>query len=113
MVAIMRRHLRHHPRDSDPFQDPPLLLSFKSLRRLLFSPSASSGLTSSLLLRPFLDTIRSEETGAAVTAAALSAVYNILTFDGPVDVGPALSEVVDAVTTCRFEVLLSTFFSFS
>ncbi|KAJ3674756.1 hypothetical protein LUZ60_005372 [Juncus effusus] len=103
VLSVMRRSLRQHPshRDSDPNQDPSLILSLKALRRVLFSSRPTDP---SLYLRPFLDVVRSDETGAPVTAAALSSIYKILTVDS-LGAGPALPEVVDAVTSCRFEVV--------
>jgi len=61
-----------------------------------------------LYLRPFLDVVRSDETGAPITGAALSSLHKMLSLDlvGPAapNVAGAMGAVVDAVTGCRFEV---------
>ncbi|KAL6125659.1 hypothetical protein ACLB2K_073714 [Fragaria x ananassa] len=63
---------------------------------------------SAVYLQPFLDVIRSDETGAPITGVALSSVYNILTVDvihqNTVNVDDAMHMLVDAITSCRFEV---------
>ncbi|MCD9638297.1 hypothetical protein HAX54_022172 [Datura stramonium] len=54
------------------------------------------------------DVIRSDETGAPITGVALSSVFKILTLDfldhNIVNVENAMHSIVDAVTSCRFEV---------
>ncbi|KAJ4789986.1 SEC7-like guanine nucleotide exchange family protein [Rhynchospora pubera] len=105
VLASLRRHTRHSSDDFDPLHSStssnPLLLSFASLRRALFAPSFS--FSALLLLRPFLDTIRSDLTPAPVTAAALSSLLALLTLPAPLDLRPALPQVVDAVAACRFD----------
>jgi brefeldin A-resistance guanine nucleotide exchange factor 1 len=59
-------------------------------------------------LEPFLDVIRSVETGGMITAQALSAILKILksevaTRDAPGGPGVIMHAIADAVTLCRFE----------
>lgn len=116
VLAVMRRNVRwggagsgaarYLPSAADDHLDHPLVQSLKSLRGQLFSRDPAHFLDPAAYLRPFLDVVRSDETGAPITGVALSAVYKILTLDGalrPGD-GDAIRGVVDAVTSCRFEV---------
>jgi brefeldin A-resistance guanine nucleotide exchange factor 1 len=97
----MRRSLRH-PRSAAA--DHPLVPSLKALRRLVFAPgAASSPPLSAATLRPFLEAVRFEEAGAAVTSASLAALHEIMALTGHSLPGSALREVVDAVVSCRFE----------
>uniref|UniRef100_A0A0E0BIM4 Uncharacterized protein n=1 Tax=Oryza glumipatula TaxID=40148 RepID=A0A0E0BIM4_9ORYZ len=79
----------------DAAADHPLVSSLKPLCRLVFSPAA--------VLRPFLDAVRSKDAGAAVTLASLAALHEVMALMGPSLTGTALREVVDAVSSCRFE----------
>jgi len=81
----------------------------KALRKQIFSWQHQwHSINPSMYLQPFLDVIRSDETGAPITGVALSAVHKILTLDvidqNTVNVEDAMHLVVDAVTSCRFEV---------
>jgi brefeldin A-resistance guanine nucleotide exchange factor 1 len=101
----MRRSLRH-PRSAaaDAVADHPLVSSLKALRRLVFSPdAASSPSLSAATLRPFLEAVRFEEAGAAVTSASLAALHEVMALTGHSLPGSELREVVDAVVSCRFE----------
>ncbi|KAJ6826704.1 ARF guanine-nucleotide exchange factor GNOM-like [Iris pallida] len=104
VLAVMRRNVRWGGRYSSPSDDHldhSLIHSLKSLRRRLF---ASPPVDPASVLRPFLDVVRSDETGAPITGVALSSLHKILSLD-PLPLGPdAMSLVVDAVTGCRFEV---------
>lgn len=113
VLAVMRRNIRWSGRYAsagDEYLDHSLIQSLKSLRRYLFSwdPSRWSSIDPTLYLRPFLDVIRSDETGAPITGVALSSVHKILTLEvfdvGTAHVEDAMHAVVDAVTSCRFEV---------
>lgn len=115
VLAVMRRNVRWGGRygsGADDHLDHSLIQSLKSLRRHLFSSStADPHHRPSALLIPFLDVIRSDETGAPITGVALSSVYKILTLDAldpkagnAADVAEAMHAVVEAVTSCRFEV---------
>uniref|UniRef100_A0A0D9YTW5 Uncharacterized protein n=1 Tax=Oryza glumipatula TaxID=40148 RepID=A0A0D9YTW5_9ORYZ len=105
VLAIMRRSLRH-PRATadDAAADHPLVCS---LRRLIFSPTAAAAAPAAALpaavLRPFLDVVRSEDAGAAVTSASLAALHEVMALMGPSLTSAALREVMDAVASCRFE----------
>ena len=101
VLAVMRRGLRH-PRADDAAAEHPLVASLRALRRLAFSPAASAALPAAAL-RPFLDAVRSEDAGAAVTSASLAALHEVMSLTGPALPGAALREVVDAVASCRFE----------
>lgn len=87
-----------------------LIQSLKALRRQIFSWQQHQWHTinPSVYLQPFLDVIRSDETGAPITGVALSSLYKILTLNvldlNTVNVEDAMHLVVDAVTSCRFEV---------
>ncbi|PKA66077.1 ARF guanine-nucleotide exchange factor GNOM [Apostasia shenzhenica] len=114
VLAVMRRNVRWGGRygsAADDYLDHSLIQSLKSLRRQIFSwdPSRWRSIDPSLYLRPFLDVICSDETGAPITGVALSSVYKILileVFDVKTNrVEDAMHAVVDAVTSCRFEVI--------
>jgi golgi-specific brefeldin A-resistance guanine nucleotide exchange factor 1 len=103
VLAVMRRGLRH-PRADDACAagDHPLVASLRALRRLAFSPAGS---LPAAALRPFLDAVRSEEAGAAVTSASLAALHEVMALTGPALPGAALRDVVDAVAGCRFDAV--------
>ncbi|XP_057441916.1 ARF guanine-nucleotide exchange factor GNOM-like [Lotus japonicus] len=111
VLAVMRRNVRwgvHYMSDDDQLEHS-LVQSLKALRRQIFSwQSPWHVINPALYLQPFLDVIQSDETGAPITGVALSSVYKILTLDvidqNTVNVGDAMHLVVDAVTSCRFEV---------
>ena len=111
VLAVMRRNARWAGRymASDDQLEHPLIRSLKALRRRVFTwQQPWQSINPSLYLTPFLDVIRSDETGAQITGVALSAVYKIVTLEvfdvhtAHVDV--AMHAIVDAVTSCRFEV---------
>ncbi|GAV77584.1 Sec7 domain-containing protein/Sec7_N domain-containing protein [Cephalotus follicularis] len=111
VLAVMRRNVRWGVRyvaDDDQLEHS-LIHSLKELRKQIFSwQSQWDNINPALYLQPFMDVIRSEETGAPITGVALSSVYKILTLDvfdiDTVNVGDAMHLIVDAVTSCRFEV---------
>ncbi|KAK7305777.1 hypothetical protein VNO77_43688 [Canavalia gladiata] len=111
VLAVMRRNVRwgiHYMADDDQSEHF-LVQSLKALRRQIFSwQNQWHAINPALYLQPFLDVIRSDETGAPITGVALSSVYKILTLDvidqNTVNVGDTMHMVVDAVTSCRFEV---------
>ncbi|CAM0952963.1 unnamed protein product [Alopecurus aequalis] len=119
VLAVMRRNVRwagvrygggDDGAADDEHLDHPLIAGLKSLRRRAASWGSSSFLDVDplLYLRPFLDVVRSDETGAPITGAALSSLHKILSLDlvspGGSGVPDAMGAVVDAVTGCRFEV---------
>ncbi|KAF2944498.1 ARF guanine-nucleotide exchange factor GNOM [Oryza sativa Japonica Group] len=117
VLAIMRRNVRwagvRYGGDDgadDEHLDHPLIAGLKSLRRRAASWDTRQwrDVEPLLYLRPFLDVVRSDETGAPITGAALSSLHKILTLDlvGPdaPNVAEAMGAVVEAVTGCRFEV---------
>ncbi|KAL6562493.1 hypothetical protein OROGR_003500 [Orobanche gracilis] len=111
VLAVMRRNVRWGGRyvSGDDQLEHSLIQSLKTLRRQIFSwPKEWQSINPSLYLRPFLEVIRSDETGAPITGVALSSIYKILTLDvlypNTIDVEDAMHLVVDAVTSCRFEV---------
>ncbi|KAK7387409.1 hypothetical protein VNO78_28196 [Psophocarpus tetragonolobus] len=111
VLAVMRRNVRwgvHYMSDDDQSEHF-LVQSLKTLRRQIFSwQNQWHTINPALYLQPFLDVIQSDETGAPITGVALSSVYKILTLDvidqHTVNVGDTMHLVVDAVTSCRFEV---------
>ncbi|KAI0501235.1 hypothetical protein KFK09_016178 [Dendrobium nobile] len=113
VLAVMRRNVRwggRYASAGDDHLDHSLIQSFKSLRRQLFNwdPNRWSSIEPTLYLRPFLDVIRSDETGAPITGVALSSIHKILSFEmfdaESAHVEEAMNAIVDAVTSCRFEV---------
>ncbi|XP_057429067.1 ARF guanine-nucleotide exchange factor GNOM-like [Lotus japonicus] len=111
VLAVMRRNVRwgvHYMSDDDQSEHF-LVQSLKTLRRQIFNwQNQWHSINPALYLQPFLDVIQSDETGAPITGVALSSVYKILTLDmidqNTVNVGDTMHLVVDAVTSCRFEV---------
>ncbi|MED6191956.1 hypothetical protein PIB30_005432, partial [Stylosanthes scabra] len=111
VLAVMRRNVRWGSSymSGDDQMEHSLIQSLKALRRQIFSWHHQwQAINPTLYLQPFLDVIRSDETGAPITGVALSSVYKILTLDvidqNTVNVEDAMHLVVDAVTSCRFEV---------
>nr|KYP64761.1 Pattern formation protein EMB30 [Cajanus cajan] len=112
VLAVMRRNVRWGGRymSGDDQLEHSLIQSFKTVRRQIFSwhHHQWQAINPALYLQPFLDVIRSDETGAPITGVALSSVYKIMTLDvidqNTVNVENAMHLVVDAVTNCRFEV---------
>ncbi|KAK9055170.1 hypothetical protein SSX86_026254 [Deinandra increscens subsp. villosa] len=111
VLAVMRRNVRWGGRymSGDDQLEHTLIQSLKALRRQIFSLQQSwHTVNPTVYLQPFLDVIRSDETGAPITGVALSSLYKILTLDvldlNTVNVEDAMHLVVDAVTSCRFEV---------
>ncbi|KAH7554546.1 hypothetical protein JRO89_XS12G0233900 [Xanthoceras sorbifolium] len=111
VLAVMRRNVRWGVRyvaDEDQLEHS-LIHSLKELRKQIFLwQNQWHNIDPAVYLQPFLDVIRSDETGAPITGVALSSVYKILTLDvldlDTVNVGDAMYLIVDAVTSCRFEV---------
>ncbi|KAK2981488.1 hypothetical protein RJ640_002103 [Escallonia rubra] len=111
VLAVMRRNVRWGVRymaDDDQLEHS-LIQSFKDLRKNIFLwQDQWHTINPVLYLQPFLDVIQSDETGAPITGVALSSVYKILTLEildlDSVHVDDALHLIVDAVTSCRFEV---------
>lgn len=111
VLAVMRRNVRWGGRyvSGEDQLEHSLIQSLKTLRRQVFSWQHDwQTVNPSLYLQPFLNVIRSDETGAPITGVALSSVYKILTLEvldvNTVSVDDAMHQVVDAVTSCRFEV---------
>jgi brefeldin A-resistance guanine nucleotide exchange factor 1 len=111
VLAVMRRNVRWGGRyiSGDDQLEDSLIQSLKTLRKQIFSwQNPWHTINPALYLQPFLDVIRSDETGAPITGVALLSVYKILTLDvideNTVNVEDAMQSVVDAVTGCRFEV---------
>ncbi|XP_010435886.1 PREDICTED: ARF guanine-nucleotide exchange factor GNL1 [Camelina sativa] len=111
VLAVMRRNARWGVRyiaDDDQLEHS-LIHSLKELRKQIFLWQSNwQNVDPILYIRPFLDVILSDETGAPITGVALSSVYKILTLDiftlETVNVGEAMHIIVDAVKSCRFEV---------
>ncbi|XVE68186.1 hypothetical protein DITRI_Ditri09bG0048700 [Diplodiscus trichospermus] len=111
VLAVMRRNVRwgvRYAADDDQLEHS-LIHSLKELRKQIFSwQHLWQNVDPVVYLQPFLDVIQSDETGAPITGVALSSIYKILTLDvldlDTVNVGDAMHLIVDAVTSCRFEV---------
>ncbi|KAL3525904.1 hypothetical protein ACH5RR_014276 [Cinchona calisaya] len=110
VLAVMRRNVRWGVRYGDDDQvEHSLIHSFKELRRKIFTWQRQwHVIDPAVYLKPFLDVIQSDETGAPITGIALSSIYKILTLEildsETVNVDKALHLIVDAATSCRFEV---------
>lgn len=111
VLSVMRRNVRWGGRymSGDDQLEHSLIHSLKALRKQIFSWQHQWHTVNPILyLQPFLDVIRSDETGAPITGVALSSVYKILTIDvidqTTANVEDAMHLVVDSVTSCRFEV---------
>lgn len=111
VLAVMRRNVRWGGRymSGDDQLEHSLIQSLKALRKQIYGwKHPWHTINPAVYLQPFLDVIRSDETGAPITGVALSSVYKILTLDvldlKTVNVRDAMLLVVDAVTSCRFEV---------
>ncbi|KAF3433663.1 hypothetical protein FNV43_RR24766 [Rhamnella rubrinervis] len=111
VLAVMRRNVRWGGRymSGDDQLEHYLIQSLKALRKQIFSWQHQwHTINPAVYLQPFLDVIQSDETGAPITGVALSSVYKILTLDvidqNTVNVEDAMHLLVDAVTSCRFEV---------
>ncbi|KAI4373848.1 hypothetical protein MLD38_011920 [Melastoma candidum] len=111
VLAVMRRNVRWGGRymSGDDQLEHSLIQSLKALRKQVFCwQHQLHTINPSLYLLPFLEVIRSDETGAPITGVALSSVYRILTLDvvdrNTVNIDAAMHLVVDSVTSCRFEV---------
>ncbi|CAI0391008.1 unnamed protein product [Linum tenue] len=111
VLSVMRRNVRWGGRymSGDDQLEHSLIQSLKALRKQIFSwQHPWQTINPAVYLQPFLEVIRSDETGAPITGVALSSVYKILTLDvidpNTVNVEDAMHLVVDAVTCCRFEL---------
>lgn len=112
VLAVMRRNVRwgvNYLVEEDDQLDHSLIHSFKQLRKNIFAwQNHWRTINPVLYIKPFLDVIQSDETSAPITGVALSSVYKILTLEvidlDSVNVNEALHLIVDAVTSCRFEV---------
>lgn len=111
VLAVMRRNVRwgfRYAAEDDQLEYS-LIQSFTELRKKIFLWRHEWNSVDPLLyLQPFLDVIQSDETGAPITGVALSSVYKFLTLgiieSANMNVDKALHQIVDAVTSCRFEV---------
>ncbi|KAF6149676.1 hypothetical protein GIB67_017409 [Kingdonia uniflora] len=111
VLAIMRRNVRwggHFMADDDQ-PEYSIIYSLKLLQKQIFSwPQQWSTVNPVLYLQPFLDVVRSDETGAPITGVILSLVYEILTLNvidlNTVNVEETMHLVVDVMTSCRLEV---------
>lgn len=111
VLAVMRRNVRwgvNYASDDEQIEHS-LITSFKELRKKIFSWQTHwHTIDPVLYLQPFLEVIKSEETGAPITGVALSSVYKILNLhildSKTMNANNALHLIVDAVTSCRFEV---------
>ncbi|MCO5614571.1 hypothetical protein L7F22_068854 [Adiantum nelumboides] len=106
VLAVVRRNSRRYlANDDDSLEH-----SLKSLRRSIFEwRQAWNEIDPSLYLQPFLDLICSTEASAPIASVALSAVYNILSFEvfdaQTVHAAEAMHCLVEAVTNCEFKVI--------
>lgn len=111
VLSVMRRNVRwgiQYIEDEDQI-DRSLIKSFKEIRREVFSWQTQWHTINPILyLQPFLDVIQSDETSAPITGVALSSIYKFITLEvlhlNTVNVADALHKIIDAVTSCRFEV---------
>ncbi|GMJ06001.1 ENDOPLASMIC RETICULUM MORPHOLOGY 1, GNOM-like 1 [Hibiscus trionum] len=84
VLAVMRRNVRWGVRyvaDDDQLEHS-LIHSLKELRKQIFSwENQWQNVNPVVYVQPFLDVIKSDETGAPITGVALSSIYKILTLD--------------------------------
>ena len=112
VLAVMRRNARwtgSYVADDDQWEHS-LVHSLKSLRRKIFAWNQPwKDIDPHLYIQPFLDVIRSDETSAPITGVALSAIYNILSYEAfdltTSHIAEAMHGLVEAITSCRFEVI--------
>ncbi|KAL4352052.1 hypothetical protein GQ457_06G042160 [Hibiscus cannabinus] len=111
VLAVMRRNVRWGVRNvaDDDQLEHSLIRSLKELRKQIFSWGHQwQNVDPVVYLQPFLDVIKSDETGAPITGVALSSIYKTLILDvldlDTVNIEEAMHLIVDAVTSCRFEV---------
>ncbi|KAL5994325.1 hypothetical protein ACLOJK_024374 [Asimina triloba] len=111
VLSVMRRNVRWGGRymAGDEQLEHSLIQSLKALRKHIFSwEHPWHTINPTVYLQPFLDVIRSDETGAPITGVALTSIYKIMTLDmldlNTANAEEAMRSVVDAVTSCRFEV---------
>eukprot|EP00618_Florenciella_parvula_P019543 CAMPEP_0119511990 /NCGR_PEP_ID=MMETSP1344-20130328/30490_1 /TAXON_ID=236787 /ORGANISM="Florenciella parvula, Strain CCMP2471" /LENGTH=211 /DNA_ID=CAMNT_0007549055 /DNA_START=62 /DNA_END=694 /DNA_ORIENTATION=+ len=108
LLTVLRQNVRFASHQGGPAS--PIISKLTSLLSLVRSTSdAEFGSISRLdLVAPFLDVVKSEETSADGTGAALTALATLLDFGVISEAFPqaqeAMSELVDAVTTARFEL---------
>ncbi|KAI5065071.1 hypothetical protein GOP47_0019766 [Adiantum capillus-veneris] len=106
VLAVVRRNARRYlASDDDSLEH-----SLKSLRRSVFAwRQPWNEIDPSLYLQPFLDLICSTATSAPIASVALSAVYNVLSFEvfdaKTVHAAEAMHSLVEAVTNCEFKVI--------
>ncbi|KAL7613857.1 hypothetical protein Lser_V15G07650 [Lactuca serriola] len=111
VLSVMRRNVRwgiQYIEDEDQIERS-LIKSFKEIRREVFSWQTQWHTINPILyLQPFLDVIQSDETSAPITGVALSSIYKFITLEvlhlNTVNVADAFHKIIDAVTSCRFEV---------
>ena len=111
VLDVMRRNVRwgfHYMADEGQLEHP-LIKSFKEIRKKVFSWQRQwHAINPVVYLQPFLDVIQSDETSAPITGVALSSIYKFLILEvidmDTVNIADALHLIVDAVTSCRFEV---------
>ncbi|KAI3704742.1 hypothetical protein L1987_74969 [Smallanthus sonchifolius] len=111
VLSVMRRNVRwgvQYMEDEDQL-DHSLIKSFKEIRSKVFLwQNQWHTINPIVYLQPFLDVIQSDETGAPITGVALSSIYKFVTLEildlNTINVADALHLIVDAVTSCRFEV---------
>lgn len=101
VLAVMRRNARRYLASDDDL----LEHSLKSLRRNVFAwRQPWNEIDPSLYLQPFWDLIASTEASAPITSVALSAIYNLLSFEvfdaQTVYAAEAMHCLVEVVTSC-------------
>ncbi|KAI3722422.1 hypothetical protein L2E82_33460 [Cichorium intybus] len=111
VLSVMRRNVRwgiQYMEDEDQIEHS-LIKSFKETRKKLFTWQTQWHTINPILyLQPFLDVVQSDETSAPITGVALSSIYKFITLEvlhlNTVNVADSLHKIIDAVTSCRFEV---------
>ncbi|DBA02823.1 TPA: hypothetical protein N0F65_006613 [Lagenidium giganteum] len=111
VVSVARRRYGYSLTHTRKHQDgqASIFQSFSMLRARVLRCEHPLELNPGSVIRPFLDLIRHEHSSSTLTAVALEAVQNfLLSWDwdatrDPHAVADAMSDIVDAVSQCRFQ----------
>ncbi|KAJ0410811.1 hypothetical protein ATCC90586_010134 [Pythium insidiosum] len=109
--AVVHQSPKDKDGDDEDEERRAIFHSFAMLRARLLRCEALAELNPIAVLRPFLDLIRHEHSSSTLTGAALEAVqhflqswdWHVVTSTSSTTLSDVLSEIVDAVTLCRFQ----------
>eukprot|EP00049_Salpingoeca_infusionum_P015828 m.311478 g.311478 ORF g.311478 m.311478 type:complete len:1667 (+) comp15956_c0_seq1:541-5541(+) len=81
VVSSMRKNARWGAGQTGAHPDDPLLQGFATLKQKLHETPSLQHINATEFLVPFLDVVKSDQTTAAITVAALNALYKFILFD--------------------------------